>query len=116
MCIVTAHQDDDSTPIDWDALARTGLTIVVLMGARRAGEIRDRLLAGGLGQDTAAAVITDATRPDQQVWRGPLRQLGSAPVPAPSVLVIGPVADAELSTVLAETGALRPPGPEVRLA
>ena len=33
VCIVTAHQDPASSAIDWGALAASGLTITVLMGA-----------------------------------------------------------------------------------
>lgn len=91
-CVVTAHQDPGSAALDWPAVVRTGLTIVVLMGARRAGEIRDRLLAGGLPPSTPAAVAVDATRPEQQVWRGELGDLGRSPVASPAVLVIGPAA------------------------
>ncbi len=92
VCIVTAHQDPASRPIDWSAIARSGLTVVVLMGARRARTIGDALMTGGSSPETPAAVITDANRPDQVVWSGPLRDLGVEPVVAPSVLVIGPVA------------------------
>ncbi|MFV0525768.1 MAG: uroporphyrinogen-III C-methyltransferase [Acidimicrobiales bacterium] len=96
-CVVTAHQDDRSTPVDWSALARSGLTIVVLMGARRAARIAAALVAGGLSPDTPAAVVTDAARPGQHTWRGRLDQLGTEPVASPSVLVIGRVADAALA-------------------
>lgn len=92
VCIVTAHQHPDSTPIDWAAVAQSGLTVVVLMGAKRAASIRDALVAGGLSPETPAAVVTDATRPGQTVWSGPLRALGVNPVSSPSVLIIGPVA------------------------
>jgi uroporphyrin-III C-methyltransferase len=107
VCIVTAHQDPGSDPLDWAALVRSGLTIVVMMGARRASRIRDSLVFHGLDPATPAAVVTSATHLDQQTWRGPLAQLGVEPVVAPSVLVIGAAAgdhtgataDARLTTV-----------------
>ena len=71
-CVVTAHQDPGSDPLDWSALVRSGLTIVVMMGARRAADVRDALLAAGLSHATPAAVATDATGPDQHNWYGPL--------------------------------------------
>lgn len=92
VCIVTAEQDPLSRPLDWHALAHSGLTLVILMGARRASELRDRLIAAGLPADTPAGVATNATRPHQQIWRGPLADLGAKPVPSPSVLIIGSVA------------------------
>lgn len=90
--IVTAHQDPGSDPLDWGAIADVGLTIVVLMGARRCAEIRDGLILHGMSPAMPAAVVTSATHPDQHVWRGPLAELGREPIAAPSVMVIGPVA------------------------
>jgi uroporphyrin-III C-methyltransferase len=92
VCVVSAHQDPHSPPVDWSALARSGLTVVVLMGAERAGRVRDALVAGGLDPLTPAAVVTRATLADQQQWFGVLAELGRQPVPSPSVLVIGPAA------------------------
>lgn len=95
-CVVTAQQDTDSVPVDWDALARSGLTLVVLMGASRASLIRDLLLAAGMSPRTPVAVVTDATGPTQRTRRMQLSELGVTPVRSPSVIVIGPVADQEL--------------------
>ena len=92
VCILTAHQDPESEPIDWSAVARSGLTVVVLMGARRAATIRQLLTDGGMDRATPTAVITNATRPNQAVSYGQLADLGTQPVPSPSVLVIGQVA------------------------
>ena len=96
--VVTGHEDPsrDST-VDWDAVATLGGTIVVLMGAGRAAEIRDRLLEGGLAHDLPAASVHWATYAHQTVWRGPLSDLGVEPIPSPSVLVIGPMAGLDLS-------------------
>ena len=51
--VITAHQDPASEQsIDWDAAARLGTTLVVLMGATRTAVIAERLLTGGLPSDT----------------------------------------------------------------
>ncbi len=92
VCIVTAHQGPGSEPIDWTALAATGLTLVVLMGAARAGEISDKLIESGMSPTTPAAVATNATRPEEHVWHGALCELGGTPFRSPSTLVIGPTA------------------------
>lgn len=92
VCIVTASQDAGSEPLDWAALVRSGLTIVVMMGATRAAKIRDALIGEGLAADTLAAVATSATHPTERLWYGTLDQLGREPVASPSVLVIGPAA------------------------
>lgn len=91
--VVTAHQDPAAdTALDWDALARLGTTLVILMGAARAGAIRRRLLAAGRAPETPVAVVTAATTARQRVTRLTLAELGDAPVANPSVIVIGEVA------------------------
>jgi len=91
--IVTAHQDPQKeNGLDWDALARSGTTLVVLMGAARARQVSQRLLAGGMRPDMPVAVITSATNPDQLIDRTTLAQLGEMPVCNPSTIVIGEVA------------------------
>ncbi|HZI44455.1 MAG TPA: uroporphyrinogen-III C-methyltransferase, partial [Ilumatobacter sp.] len=50
--VVTAHQDPaKENGLDWDALARSGTTLVVLMGAARARSVSQRLIAGGMRPD-----------------------------------------------------------------
>ena len=91
--IVTAHQDPEKeSGLDWDALARSGTTLVVLMGAARARSVSQRLIAGGMRADMPVAVITSATNPDQLVDRTTLARLGEMPVCNPSTIVIGEVA------------------------
>jgi uroporphyrin-III C-methyltransferase len=96
--IVTAHQDPahvggaGEPAIDWDALARSGTTLVVLMGAARARQIAERLVAGGMCPDTPVAVVTSATNADQAVTRVVLAELGGTPVRNPATIVIGAVA------------------------
>jgi uroporphyrin-III C-methyltransferase len=98
--VVTAHQDPTNDRVlDWDALARLGTTLVVLMGARRARAIAERLVAGGMAADTPVAVITEATQPTQREVRTTLARLGTEPVPNPSVIVIGAVAALDLRSV-----------------
>jgi uroporphyrin-III C-methyltransferase len=107
VCIVTAHQDPDSAPVDWNALARSGLTLVVLMGSRRAGDVGHRLLSGGMAPSTPVAVVTAATTAAQTTWNGRLADLGTAPVPSPSVIVVGETAAHPLDLVaLGELGDL----------
>ena len=91
--VVTAHQDPATdTTLNWDALAALGTTLVILMGAARAGAIRHRLLAAGHPADTPVAVVTAATTPRQRVARLSLGELGDTPVANPSVIVVGEVA------------------------
>ncbi|MEM9606645.1 MAG: uroporphyrinogen-III C-methyltransferase [Actinomycetota bacterium] len=97
--IVTAHQDPSSNPLDWEALARGGTTLVILMGARQARRIAGRLLAAGLPADTAVAIVTEASRDGQTVHRLRLAELGIEPVRSPSVIVVGATAALDLTTL-----------------
>ena len=86
----------DST-IDYAALARSGTTIVVLMGVRTLGAICTALVDGGLAPETPAAVVADGAMPSQRVVRATLATINDtasvAGLGAPAVAVIGDVAD-----------------------
>jgi uroporphyrin-III C-methyltransferase len=91
--VVTGHEDPAaSRHLDWDALARLGTTLVVLMGASRAGAIAERLLAAGMEPDTPVAAVQSASTDAQRTLRTTLAELDDHPVDAPAVLVIGTVA------------------------
>jgi len=93
--VITAHQHPDTDRmLDWDALARLGTTLVILMGAKRARVIGERLIAAGMPADTPAATVTSATTVGQSVAHLTLDQLGVEPVRNPAVIVIGDVAAA----------------------
>ena len=91
--VVTAHQDPTTDLwLDWDALARTGTTLVILMGASRTAQISERLIAGGMDPATPVAAVRAATTADQDVQRTTLAGLADLAVTNPSTLVVGGVA------------------------
>ena len=96
--VVTGHEDPSSGDgtVNWDAVARTGGTLVILMGVGRWPLIAERLLAAGLAPDTPAAAVQWGSRPDQRTTRATLATLGDHPLAAPSVIVVGGVAAEEL--------------------
>lgn len=100
--VVSGHvtPDDPRSDIDWDALARLGLTIVILMGVAALPEITARLLRAGLDPATPAASIADGGMPSQRLVRGDLATLPAAAaaedIGAPAVTVIGPAVSALL--------------------
>ena len=107
--VVTAHRDPtDDTMLNWDCLAHSGATLVVLMGAARAALISKRLLAAGMAPCTPVAVVTSATTSRQRVDRTTLEGLGSLEVTSPAVIVIGSVAALDMITGHG-TGTLTPP-------
>ncbi|HXH58847.1 uroporphyrinogen-III C-methyltransferase [Iamia sp.] len=97
--VITGHEDPAAGEgsIDWDAAARLGGTLVILMGVARWPRISARLLDAGLAPDTPAAAVRWGTRPDQRSIRATLATLGEHPLESPSVIVVGRVAATELS-------------------
>lgn len=96
--VVTGHEDPAkaTTDTDWDALARAGGTLVILMGAGRIGDLARRLVAGGRSPDTPVAAIRWGTRPEQRTVRATLATIADADVAAPSAIVVGSVAALDL--------------------
>jgi uroporphyrinogen III methyltransferase / synthase len=96
--VVTGHSRhavDRET--DWEALARAGGTIVVLMGVAHRDAIAARLIAAGLPGETPVLGVHWGTRPEQRSVRVRLDQLGATPLEPPVTLVIGSVAGLDLS-------------------
>ena len=100
--VVTGHEDPNADRhLDWNALARLGTTLVVLMGASRAAAIAERLLDAGMDPVTPVAAIQSATTVAQRTLRTCLADLADPDldlsVAAPAVLVIGTVASLDLT-------------------
>jgi uroporphyrinogen III methyltransferase/synthase len=97
--VVTGHEDPakGAGHVDWEALARAGGTLVILMGAGRVAEIAERLVAGGRPADTPVAAVRHGTRPDQQTVRATLATVADARVEAPAAIVVGEVAALDLA-------------------
>lgn len=97
--IVTGHRQRGEEPVNWQALAALGGTIVLLMGVANRRKIAEALIDGGLASNTPVATIESATTPHQIVNRWRLDELALAPISAPAVIVIGPVAALSVSEV-----------------
>ena len=95
---VTGHEnpDKEESAVDWDALAATGGTIVVLMGVTRLPDYTTALVEAGMDPETPVALVERATWPGQQVATGTLETIVSARdeagIEPPAVTVIGDVA------------------------
>ena len=93
--VVSGHlpPGDPGSTVDWDALARLGGTLVLLMAVGRLGAICAALIARGRGDDTPVAVLQDATLASQSVLVTTLgaAHVETAGVRAPAVVVIGEV-------------------------
>jgi len=95
---VTGHEDPTKpeSAVDWQALADTGGTIVVLMGVGKLSEYTRELRDAGMDPATPVALVEKGTRPGQQVATGTLETIvdarDEAGIEPPAVTVIGGVA------------------------
>lgn len=100
LTIVTGHEDPsvgDDGSVDWQAIAKVGGTIVILMGVARLRAIAAELIAGGRSPDTPAAAVRWGTRPHQTTVRATLATLADHDLRSPSVIVVGDVAAVDLT-------------------
>ena len=94
--IVTGHQRaGKELAIDFEALVRTGGTLVFLMGVSALPTICAGLLDAGMAPDTPAAVVERGTTPAQRRVSATLAELPraaeAAAVQSPAVIVVGDV-------------------------
>lgn len=101
--VVTGHAQEGAV-VDFRRLANPDVTLVVLMGVQRRASIVSELIEGGLDPATPVAVIERAYMEGQRVQRGLLVNLADLDVTTPAVLVIGAVAQLELSQIDSLTG------------
>ena len=103
---VTAHGKDGGLPpgVDWPAISSPQMTLVFYMGARMAPQIVRQLTGNGLAPSHPAVACTSVSRPDAQVWAGPLanleRGVGLLGCDAPLIIGVGAVFT-DLATSLA---------------
>lgn len=96
--VVSGHvgPNDPRSTVDWSALGRSELTLVVLMGLANLPGIAAHLIAAGRDPATPAAAIADGTLPTMCVVRAGLAELAestaAAGLQAPVTMVIGAVA------------------------
>jgi uroporphyrin-III C-methyltransferase len=92
--VVTGHECDGRSDLDWEALARMP-TLVVLMGLHALPEIARKLVAHGARAEAPAAVIASGTLPTQQVVVGTLATIAAlareAGLEPPATVVVGEV-------------------------
>ena len=91
--VVTGHEDPAKTEsaVDWERLATSVDTLIILMGVGALPSITARLMSAGRGADTPAAVIHSGTTDEEETVVGTLRDIASraAGIAAPAVIVVG---------------------------
>jgi uroporphyrin-III C-methyltransferase/precorrin-2 dehydrogenase/sirohydrochlorin ferrochelatase len=98
-CVLAGHvrPGDSRSSVDWAALARSGMTLVLLMAVDHLAAIASTLISAGLPAATPGAVVSDGWTRQQRVVTAPLAELADAVKLAgltnPAVVVIGDVAE-----------------------
>jgi uroporphyrinogen III methyltransferase/synthase len=91
--LVTGHESDGSTGVQWEALASMQGTIVFMMGLGNLPAIARKLVEHGAPADRPAAVISKATTPQQRTVTGTLADIveRAEGIPTPALIVVGDV-------------------------
>ena len=95
--ILTGNEDPTKPgpALDWQLLAQSRGTIVILMGVANLAKIAEALVGNGKAADTPVAIIERGMRKDRRVMTGPLGKIAGdakkAGVKPPAVIVIGNV-------------------------
>jgi uroporphyrin-III C-methyltransferase len=95
--VITGMSADEDLPIEetWSALAKTGGTLVFLMGVRALDRISAALIAGGADSETPVAVIEKGTTAEERVVVGTLatihQQVRDERIQSPATIVVGEV-------------------------
>jgi uroporphyrin-III C-methyltransferase len=96
VAFATGHDSSgDLADVDWAALSRGSDVLVFYMAQRRIGQIADRLIAAGRAPSEPVALISNATRADQDVRIATLTTAADAaagiPAGAATLILVGPV-------------------------
>ncbi|MGP7996914.1 MAG: uroporphyrinogen-III C-methyltransferase [Streptosporangiaceae bacterium] len=95
--VISAHlpPGDPRSTVDWAELARSGATLVLMMGLEYLGRIAGTLISAGRDPRTPVSVIVDGTLPTQHIITtglgavaGAVREAGLRP---PAIVVIGEI-------------------------
>jgi uroporphyrin-III C-methyltransferase/precorrin-2 dehydrogenase/sirohydrochlorin ferrochelatase len=96
LIFLSAHRREGEFERDLKSFPRAGATLVIYMPGRDyervARALRDVV---GLAEETPCLIVSQASAPQESIFRADLASLGSAPaLPAPALLIVGEVAAA----------------------
>jgi uroporphyrin-III C-methyltransferase/precorrin-2 dehydrogenase/sirohydrochlorin ferrochelatase len=110
--VVVSGHDADLFDRLAGAVPSRSVSLVVLMGYRRRQAIAGRLIARGWSAATPAALVADASLPQQAVWRGALGDLaeggGALDADGPTTMVVGRVAALDVGRRIAAAAGRAP--------
>jgi len=92
---VTGHGKDGRLELDWTALLEPNQTVAIYMGLRNLEALTREFVARGASPDLPAAIVDNATRPNQRVIVATLASLAAkaraAELRGPSIVIVGKV-------------------------
>ncbi|NJL06910.1 MAG: uroporphyrinogen-III C-methyltransferase [Methylacidiphilales bacterium] len=92
---VTGHGKGGVTDLDWTALLRPRQTVAIYMGLAHLDTLTEEFIARGADPELPAAVVDNATRPNQQLVVGTLKTLADktkrAGLRGPAIIIVGTV-------------------------
>ncbi len=93
--VITGHEAQGKSSINWEKLATAVDTLIFLMGMKNLPQIVSRLIEHGRSPDTPVAVIKEGTRPSQKTVVGSLKDIVTKAkehhLTPPAVIVVGEV-------------------------
>jgi len=117
--VISVHvpPDDERSTVDWEALAKSDGTVVLLMALERLGAVTRALMRNGRPGTSPVSVIADGTMPTQRTIYSTLdeveRKVANEGIRPPAVVVIGDVVTiaAELAGLARALGSAPAPVP-----
>jgi uroporphyrin-III C-methyltransferase len=97
VAFITGHEASTKTKgtVEWERIAQSVDTLVVMMGIRNLGSIAERLIKGGKDPETPAAIIEKGTTKEQRTIIGTLGTIGAKAraedIKPPAITIIGKV-------------------------
>ena len=92
LMVLTSHHASASEQDPWPSHIPPNVTLVVYMPGYAYEVTRNKLLRAGISANTPCAVISQATSPEEHVFRTTVKELHLTPhFPAPTLLVVGDV-------------------------
>jgi uroporphyrin-III C-methyltransferase / precorrin-2 dehydrogenase / sirohydrochlorin ferrochelatase len=92
---VTGHGKDGKIDLDWTALLQPRQTVAIYMGLRNVEALTHEFITRRADADLPAAIVENATRPNQRVLVGTLGTLAAkaraAELSGPSIIIVGTV-------------------------
>jgi uroporphyrin-III C-methyltransferase/precorrin-2 dehydrogenase/sirohydrochlorin ferrochelatase len=96
LVFLTAQRCKGNPPPNWKAVAALGGALAIYMPGGHETDLARQLIESGIKPDAPCIVVSQASRPDEQILRTTVGKLQeTAALPAPAILLIGVLAPTE---------------------